>query len=50
MGETRKKTSVMLSEDLKKRLEDYRRAQPAIPSKSEAIAELVDKALKTEGF
>lgn len=50
MPETRKKTTVILSEDLLRRLEDYRRAQPAIPSRSQAIAKLLDKALKTEGF
>jgi metal-responsive CopG/Arc/MetJ family transcriptional regulator len=46
----RKKTTVTLTEELLKRLQDYRRAQPIIPSRSEAIAKLLDKALKTEGF
>jgi len=46
----RKKVTVTLTEELLKRLQNYRRAQPTIPSRSEAIAKLLDKALKTEGF
>jgi len=46
----RKKVTVILTEELLKRLQNYRRAQPIIPSRSEAIARLLDKALKTEGF
>jgi len=41
---------VILTEELLKRLQNYRRAQLIIPSRSEAIARLLDKALKTEGF
>jgi len=45
-----KKVTVILTEELLKKLQNYRRAQPTIPSRSEAIARLLDKALKTEGF
>lgn len=44
------KVSVTLPKDLLKRLEDYRRAQPSIPSRSDGVANLLDKALKKEGF
>jgi len=44
------KISVTLSKDLLERLENYRRAQHTIPSRSESVAKLLDKALKTEGF
>jgi len=51
MSNTKKaKMSVTLPKDLLERLENYRRAQHTIPSRSEAVAKLLDKALKAEGF
>ncbi|MEP0519947.1 MAG: hypothetical protein ABJO09_01245 [Hyphomicrobiales bacterium] len=36
-----------VSDDFLKKIDDWRRQQPEIPSRSEAIRMLVDKALKT---
>jgi len=44
------KITITLPEDIVKRLEEYRRRKPTIPSRSEAIAELLDEILKSKGF
>jgi len=44
------KITITLPEDIVKRIEEYRRRKPIIPSRSEAIAELLDEILKSKGF
>jgi hypothetical protein len=39
---------VRLTDTLRDRLEDWRRAQPNIPPRSEALRRLIDKALDDE--
>ena len=45
-----RRVSVLLDEELFKLLEDYRRSRELIPSRSRAIAELLEEALKAKGF
>jgi metal-responsive CopG/Arc/MetJ family transcriptional regulator len=44
------KITITVTEDLVKRLENYRRSKPKIPSRSEAVTELLDEMLKAKGF
>jgi metal-responsive CopG/Arc/MetJ family transcriptional regulator len=48
MGTELPRVVVTLTEELYEKLEDYRRKQPKIPSRSEAVRELLDKALQRE--
>ena len=51
MNKTEKvKVTVTLPKDLLRRLEDYRKAQSTILSRSKAVTKLLNKALKTKGF
>ena len=40
------KTSVTFDEDILKRIEDYRRRQKKIPTRSQAVIDLIKKGLK----
>jgi len=40
------KTSVIFDEDILKRIEDYRRRQKKIPTRSQAVIDLIKKGLK----
>jgi metal-responsive CopG/Arc/MetJ family transcriptional regulator len=44
------KITITLSEEIFKRLEEYRRTKPTIPSRSKAVADLLDEALRSKGF
>lgn len=44
-GEESERLQVVIPKSLSERLEDWRRKQPIIPTKSEAIRALVEKAL-----
>ena len=48
MGTELPRVVVTLTEELHKKLEDYRRKQSTIPSRSEAVRELLEKALEQE--
>jgi metal-responsive CopG/Arc/MetJ family transcriptional regulator len=48
MGTDRPRILVTLTDEIVEQIEEYRRRQKKIPTKSEAIKQLIEKALKLE--
>jgi len=48
MGTDRPRILVTLTDEIVEQIEEYRRRQKRIPTKSEAIKQLIEKALKLE--